>query len=140
MTTLNPWANVGRQWSLHGVFQLTGQGSVDGTIVSGTAIANASDLPNTYIITAGYVMVVTAFDGTTNTITAGDSGSAARFLSAVDLKTVANTAFSATPFYSATIGNMAIKQTWTGSPTAAGLAFVYFSYIIPGRSTEVQTN
>lgn len=137
---LNYLANVGRQWPLIGVFHLTGQSSQDGTSVSGVAIANAADLPNTYIVLRGGVMVLTAFDGTTNTITAGDSGSAARFLSAVDLKTAANTAFSGVPFYSATIGNMAIKQTWTGTPTSVGEAYVWFEYIIPGRTTEVQTN
>lgn len=133
-------ANVGRQYALSALLKIQGSDITGGLITSGANIANAFDLPNEYIVLSGFVYVKTVFDGTTNTISVGDSGSATRFLNAVDLKTAATTAFSGVPFHSSTIGSALAKVTWTGTPTAVGLAYVYLEYIIPGRAHEVQTN
>lgn len=138
MATLYP-ANVGRQYGLFAVFNITGADIAAGRYTSGANIANALDLPSTYIIYGGYIYVATAFNGTTATVTVGDSGSSTRFGNAVDLKTAAATALTNVPFYSGTIGGALMSVAWTGSPTT-GNAYVILEYLIPGRSNEVQTN
>jgi hypothetical protein len=133
-------ANVGRQYPLVTTLKIVGSDITLAKVASGVAIANAFDLPNEYIVLRGFVYVKTVFDGTTNTITLGDTGSATRFLNAVDLKTAATTEFSGVPFHSSTIGSAIAELTWTGTPTAVGEAYVVMEYIIPGRALEVQTN
>ena len=133
-------ANVGRQYPLVTCLKLQGSDITTAVVTTNVGIANAFDLPNEYIVLRGFIYVKTVFDGTTATFTLGDSGSAARFLSAVDLKTAATTAFSGVPFHSSTIGSAIGKYIWTGTPTAVGLAYVVMEYIIPDRSLEVQPN
>ena len=93
--------------------------------------------PNTYV-TNIKALVVTAFDGTTNTVTAGDG--TATFISAEDAKATAGSAVTVdlgTKFYPSG-GTITFSLAQTGAATV-GRIMAEVEYVILNRSNEIQT-
>lgn len=109
-----------------------------GSSLSGIAF-NLFELPAGAVVVGGDIQVLTAFNSaTSDTLSIGDSGSATRYASAVNIKTAARTALSV-PARQVS-GTEKVLAVWTGSGTAptAGQVLVTLQYIIPGRSVENQ--
>lgn len=115
-----------------------GIGAGTGSSLSGIPF-NLFELPAGAIVLDGDVKVLTAFNSaTTDTLSIGDSGSATRYASAVNIKTAARTALTV-PARQVS-GTEKVVATWTGAGAAptAGLVHVSLQYIIPGRAVENQ--
>lgn len=109
-----------------------------GSSLSGIAF-NLFELPAGAVVIGGDVQVLTAFNSaTSDTLSIGDSGSATRYASAVNIKTAARTALTVPARQVSTTEK--VQATWTGAGTAptAGLVLVTLQYIIPGRAVENQ--
>lgn len=103
----------------------------------GTA-EDAIELPLGAIVTGGDITVVTAFNGTTNTLSLGDATLATRYASAVDLKTVARTALTITGFVTTSTEKfIRALLAQTGAATAGQLR-IHVSYVLPGRAWYAQ--
>lgn len=125
----------GRQWPLVAVLSI---GFADPTAY-GTA-ENAIDLPLGAIVTSGDIVIVTPFNGTTNTISLGDVTLGTRYASAVDLKAAAGTrtALTVTGFATTTT-EPAIRALLAQTGTAtAGAARIHVTYYVPGRELSAQ--
>lgn len=98
-----------------------------------------ANLPEGAIVTGGSVVVETAYTGVTGaaTISLGDSGSATRYASGVDLKSAARTALTVTGYR--VTENLRATVSVADSATA-GKATVLVEYIISGRANEVVPN
>jgi hypothetical protein len=97
-------------------------------------------LPTGAQVVSGAVVIDTAFNnGGAATINAGDAASGARYAGGVDLKTAGRTALTLTGF----IGDgsdIVITPTLAGAAATQGSGRLLVSYVIAGRSTEVQPN
>lgn len=101
--------------------------------------ANIINLPEGAIIVGGEIVVETAGVGpTVYTASLGDSASATRYASAVDLKTAARTALTLTGFRASE--NLRLKINSTVANASAGKATVRVMYVLPGRANEVVPN
>lgn len=93
------------------------------------------NLPEGAVIIGGELVVDTAYAGvTTATLSLGDSVSATRYASAVDLKTAGHTALTLTGF--STTENLRATLAATGSAATAGKFSVRVMYVMPGRANE----
>lgn len=102
----------------------------------GTA-ENAIELPPCAIVIGGDVVVDTAFNSTTNTITLGDVTTANRYANAVDLKTAARTALTLTGFKTTpTERFIKANLAYTGAAPTAGSVRIRVEYVVDGRSTN----
>lgn len=105
------------------------------------AAAHAVDcirLPPNAVVVGGELIVSTAFDGTTNAVIVGDSGSTNRYLGTADRKGAGRTALVPTG-YVGTGEDIRLTSTPTGT-TTAGAATLRVQYIIQTRATEVQAS
>lgn len=105
----------------------------------GTA-ENAFDLPQGAVVTGGDIVIVTPFNGTTNTLSLGDATLATRYATTVDLKAAAGarTALAVTGFLT-TLTEPAIRALLAQTGTAtAGAVRIHVTYIVPGRAFSSQ--
>ncbi len=120
--------------------KLTATATIDAADWAAAAAPVGFDLPYNAIVTGGEIIVETVFDSTTNTMSVGDSGSATRYASAVNLKAAARTALTLTGFrYTGSGGSVLLTYAMTGTAPTQGKAFINLEYIVVDRATEVQT-
>ena len=101
-------------------------------------VFDALGLPPNANVIGGEIVVETAWaTSTAATISVGDSGSATRYASAVDLKTAARTALTLTGFRGAG-ENIRLAVNATVANATAGKATVRVLYTVQNRSSEVQ--
>jgi hypothetical protein len=112
----------------------------DYTNVSETGVAVAAvALPPNSEVTGGALIVDTAWDtGTTAALDIGDSTTAARYGSAIDLKTAARTALTLTGYLNTGGLDVKIKPALVGTAATAGAARLLVEYIIKDRGNEAQ--
>lgn len=105
-----------------------------------TIVFDCIPLPVGAVLTGGEVIVETAYAGpTAATISLGIAGNTAALASAVDLKTAARTALTLTSPLLCNAGqNIRATITYTVANATAGRVRVNLSYIVDGRSQEVQ--
>ncbi|EER61544.1 conserved hypothetical protein [Acidovorax delafieldii 2AN] len=100
----------------------------------GTA-ENAIELPPGAEVVGGEIVVDTAFNSTTNTLTLGDVTTAARYANAVDLKTAARTALTLTGFLTTTTERfIQANLAYTGAAPTAGSVRIRVDYVVAGRA------
>lgn len=99
-------------------------------------------MPGAYQVIGGDITVVTPSDdtGTTATISVGDSGSATRYASAVNIKAAARTALTLTGAELTGGENIRITLANQNGDAAAGTVRITLMYIQPNRVNEVQTH
>jgi exopolysaccharide biosynthesis protein len=98
----------------------------------------AAELPLGAVITNGSLVVDTAFNSTTNTISVGDSASATRYSAAVDVKTLARTALTITGFkVTEATKNLLLTYALTGAAAGQGAVRVIIEYVVGGKANEV---
>lgn len=106
----------------------------------GNPVVDAINLPANANVIGGELVVETAYTGTTvATVSIGDSASATRYGSAINLMSAARTALTLTGFRGAG-ENLRLTFNLTVANATAGKATVRVLYTIQGRSNEVQTN
>lgn len=106
----------------------------------GNPVVDAINLPANATVIGGELIVETAYAGTTvATVSIGDSASATRYGSTVNLMSAARTALTLTGFRGAG-ENLRLTFNLTVANATAGKATVRVLYTIQGRSNEVQTN
>lgn len=106
----------------------------------GNPVVDAINLPANATVIGGELIVETAYTGTTvATVSIGDSASATRYGSTVNLMSAARTALTLTGFRGAG-ENLRLTFNLTVADATAGKATVRVLYTIQGRSNEVQTN
>lgn len=125
--------DTGRQWPLCAVVDI----AYSDTPTTAT-FYEAADLPVTARVIGGALVVKTAWDSTTNTFAVGDSGAAARYLSATDLKTVGTTAFDFSADDGSAPLDIGVTYTETGTAATAGAAQLIILYTMDGKANEVQ--
>jgi hypothetical protein len=97
----------------------------------------AAALPQGAQVVGGHLSVDTAWDtSVTATIDIGDSSSATRFGSAIDLKTAAVTALTITGFANSGGLDIKIKPALSGTAAAAGAGRLLIEFIMSGRVDE----
>lgn len=100
---------------------------------------NAFDIPANAVITGGDIVVGTAWNSaTTATLSLGDSGSATRYASAVDLKTAARTALTVTGLKYTVADFLKALVAQTGTAATAGSARICIHYYVEGRAAFSQ--
>lgn len=110
-----------------------------GSVYTDAIAAQIINLPEGAVIVGGEVVVETAGAGpTAYTASLGDSVSATRYASAVDLKTAARTALTLTGFR--TSQNLRLTIASTVANATAGKATVRVLYVTPGKANEVVPN
>jgi len=106
----------------------------------GNPVVDVINLPANANVIGGELVVETAYTGTTvATVSIGDSASATRYGSAINLMSAARTALTLTGFRGAG-ENLRLTFNLTVANATAGKATVRVLYTIQGRSNEVQTN
>lgn len=106
---------------------------------TGDPVVPMFNLPYGSVILGGDIIVETAYAGTTvATLSVGDSGSATKYASAVDVMTGARTALT---IPAATTGGLNVigTLTMTVANATAGKVRVRLMYTIEGRGQEVQS-
>lgn len=107
-------------------------------------VADVLNLPDGAVVIGGEVVVETAGAGpTAYTVSLGDSGSATRYGSAIDLKTAARTALTLTGYRTAnltTSNNLRLTIASTVANASAGKFTVRVLYVLPGKANEVVPN
>lgn len=125
--------DTGRQWPLCAVVDI----AYSDTPTTAT-FYEAADLPGNARVIGGALVVKTAWDSTTNTFSVGDSGAAARYLSATDLKTAGTTAFDFSTDDGSAPLDVGVTYAETGTAATAGAAQLIIEYVIDGKANEVQ--
>lgn len=104
----------------------------------GNPVVDVINLPANANVIGGELVVETAYTGTTvATVSIGDSASATRYGSTVNLMSAARTALTLTGFRGAG-ENLRLTFNLTVANATAGKATVRVLYTIQGRSNEVQ--
>lgn len=110
-----------------------------GSTYTDAIVTQAINLPEGAVIVGGEVVVETAGVGpTAYTVSLGDSSSATRYASAVDLKTAARTALTLTGYR--TTENLRLTIASSVANASAGKATVRVLFAIPNRANEVVPN
>lgn len=122
--------NDGRQYTL-----VADQEFTYAYLANGVASALKVALPAGAIILGGGVLVQTAWDGTTVTLNVGDSASATRYASAVNLKAAGYTELTK-GFFNAAGLDVQLVPAIAGTPTV-GKARLIVQYAIAGVAVEV---
>lgn len=123
-----------RQWPLVGYQDLVP------TDFATAAAINIAGMPEGATITHAWIDVKVAFNSaTTATLSVGDKGSATRYGSAIDLKTVGRKAMANTAGFTTTeAGQLLATFAQTGAAATAGSARVYFQYVVERKADETQ--
>ena len=124
--------DISRQWPLVAEVAI-----VFGNIPTTATAYEAVELPVGARVIGGALIVVTAWDSTTNTLSVGDADLGTRYLTTKDLKATAGTYF---PFVIATNGSKAVNVTYafTGGAATVGAARLIVQYVIDDRQNENQ--
>lgn len=120
-------------------YPLVGQQTFTFVEVNESAAVTLMTLPRGAVVIGGFLVVDTAWDSTgTATLSIGDTGSATRHATTVDLKTAAKTALTVTGYDNTgglnLLGTAAITST---ADLTAGSARLVVEYIIDNRANEV---
>lgn len=105
------------------------------------AAENAIELPVNAVVTGGDVVITTPFNSTTNTLTLGDTASAARYLNAIDLKAAAGTRTALSGLgtqITTAISQMRANLAQTGGVPTAGSVRITVQYYQTGRALITQ--
>lgn len=108
-------------------------------LASGAASA-VVNLPVNAMVVGGAIVVNIAFNaGTSDTLSLGDSASATRYASAVNIHAAGRTALTLTG-YKALATTRQILATWTavGAAPTAGSVEIHLEYIVAGRADGTQ--
>ncbi len=107
-----------------------------------TAVSvKAFNLPANAQIVGGAIIVDTAWDtGTTATVNVGDSVTANRYGSAVNLKAAARTPLTLTGFINGAGLDLNLTSALVGTAATVGGGRIQIMYVIQDRATEVQPN
>ncbi len=106
-----------------------------------TAFNNeAIGLPSGAIVRGGELVITTAFNSTTNTLTVGDKTTANRYKSNIDAKTAALTSLVPTGELvdNANERVIVINSAFTGVAPTAGAGYLIIEYIETGRADFLQ--
>lgn len=126
--------NTGRQWPLCAVVDIAFS-----DIPTTATFYEAADLPGNARVIGGALVVKTAFDtGTTATLSVGDSGAAARYLSATDIKTAGTTVFDFSTDDGSAPLDVGVTGAYVGTAATAGAVQLVIQYVIDGKANEVQ--
>lgn len=87
------------------------------------------------LVTGIRVQTITAFNGTTPTLTVGDGTTT--FANAVDIATTGAETVANVPKYYPLGGTISISAANAGGSTTAGLAFVEVTYVQKDRGNEI---
>lgn len=115
-------------------------GGLTASLVAGIEVPGNEANPNPPFplggatILHGSLVVVTAFNSTTNSVTVGDSANASLYLGATSLKTVGRTALVPTGKVYNAKDIVAAAYTSTGAAPTTGLAILEFAYVVLGRA------
>lgn len=115
----------------------------NGTTSANTLAMNIFELPAGAIVVGGQISVITAFNSaTSDVVDLGDSGSATRYASALNVHTAGGVALSRSdyvlPATGGNTGNIKLKWTGVGAAPTAGEILVAVEYVLPGKSHEIQ--
>lgn len=133
------------QWPLVAEFTFSIGDTMTNTVGAADAFATVAahvfdviPLPPGATVLSGHVVTDTAFVGSTAyNVKIGDSGSDVRYLGTTDKTTAALTALVPTGYVG--VGeNLRLTVTPTVAPATAGKITVRITYIIAGRTSEVQ--
>ena len=104
-------------------------------LTNGVAL-DAIGLPQGAVVTAGRLVIDTAFNSaTTDVIDIGDAVSATRYAASVNAKTVGATALTLPAFLTTGLTpNVTLKWTGTGAAPTAGAGRLILEYIVKDRS------
>lgn len=138
----------GAQWPLMAEFTFnyndTAVDSVSGTTktfgstYTDLIVFDAIPLPTNANVIGGEIVVETAYAGSTvATVSVGDSASATRYASAVDMKTAARTALTLTGYRGAG-ENIRLTLNTTAANASAGKVTVRVLYTVQNRANETQ--
>lgn len=106
--------------------------------VGTSIVADVIPLPPGATVISGHVVTGTAVDGSTAyNISIGDSGSATRYLGATDKMAAGLTALVPTGFVGAG-ENLRLTVAPTAAAATAGKVTIRVTYVIAGRTSEVQ--
>lgn len=109
--------------------------------LTAAGVYDAMLMPGSYQVIGGDITVVTASNDTgTATISIGDSGSATRYASAVNIKSAARTALTLTGAELTGGENIRMTLANANGDATAGTVRITVMYIVPGRTQEVQTH
>lgn len=118
-------------------------GSAVAGLVSGknsTCSIPLFNMPVGAIVTDGGVIILNAFVGSTATLSVGKAGATTLFVSALDVASTTNGAFTVTttvPFTSQDGTNLVGTLTLGNGDFTAGKVYVYCRYYVPGKTNEV---
>lgn len=140
-------ASRSAQWPLSAEFvfnfddtMINTSGVSDGFASVATHVFDVIPLPPNAVVLSGEVVTETAATGpTAYNISVGDSGSATRYLGATDRVAAGRTALVPTGYVSAG-ENLRITVQPTVAPATTGKFSVKITYMVRGRSNEVQIN
>lgn len=104
---------------------------------TGNIIAQV-DLPANARVIGGEIVVLTAFDSTTNVVDIGDGVDPDRYGAAVDLKTPGRTALVLTGNAYSAADSIDLTYTETGTAPTAGEARISVQYVVDGRAAFSQ--
>lgn len=108
--------------------------------VTGSPVFLAIPLRSGAIVVGGDVIVETAYNTTsTATVSLGDSGSATRYASAVNIKTAAITALTR-PALRSTGDTLRLTLALADTAATQGKVTVTVTYLVEGRSNETQVS
>lgn len=126
--------DTGRQWPLCAVVDFAYS-----DIPTTATLYEAADLPASARVIGGALVVKTAWNTATSaTLAVGDSGAAARYLAATDIKTAGTTVFDFSTDAGGAILDVAVTPTYVGAAATAGAAQLIIQYVIDGKANEVQ--
>lgn len=95
----------------------------------------AIELPPGAEVVGGEIVVDTAFNSTTNTLTLGDVTSANRYAAAVNIAATGRTALTLTGFVTTTTERyIQANLAYTGAAPTAGSVRIRVDYVVTGRA------
>ena len=127
--------NTNRQEVIHAMVSFTQAGL---TLQDGT-VESAITVPQGAIVVGGGIVIDTAFDSTTSdTLTVGDGGVAARYVGSVDGQTAGYTALVPTGYEYPAQDTVDVGNTQVGGAGSAGEGRLLLSYVVNGRAAFSQ--
>jgi hypothetical protein len=124
-------------WNFNDTMVNTAGASADFGLTNVSATSwDVINLPPNSVVVGGDLVVETAFDTASYTMTVGDSGSAGRYLASADKKAAARTALTPTGFVNTDGLNIRVGIT-NADVCTAGKAHLTVEYITVGTVDEV---
>jgi hypothetical protein len=132
------WAEFTWNYNDTAVDTVAGTSKTFGSTFGDNLVFDCIPLPPNATVVGGELVVETAYAGpTAATVSIGDSVSATRYGSTVDMKTAARTALTLTGFRGAG-ENIRITQNVTVANATAGKVTLRVAYVVQSRAQETQ--